>query len=234
MEFEAPLIAAKLLRRYKRFLADVELPDGERTTAHCPNTGSMLGCCEPGARVWLSRSANARRKYPLTWELVETEGATLVGINTQRTNHLVKEALESGLIEPLAGYSSLRAEVPLPDGQGRVDFVLEAPQSRYFLEVKNVTAAVTARHALFPDAVSTRASRHVRALARQRQAGQGAGLVFCVQRSDVDCVSPADEIDPVYGQQLRAAVAAGVDVWAYRATVSCEEIRLIDSIPVEL
>ncbi len=234
MEFEGPLIEARLLRRYKRFLADVEFSDGRQTTVHCPNTGSMLGCCESGARIWLSRSSKPHRKYPLTWELVETAGANLVGVNTQRTNHLVKEGLESGAIAPLAGYSILRAEVPFPGGEGRVDFFLETEQGCYFLEVKNVTAAVSDRRALFPDAVSERASRHVLALANQHRAGHGAGLLFCAQRSDVDCISPADEIDPAYGRNLRAAVAAGIDVWAYRAAVSCQEIVLTESIPVKL
>jgi sugar fermentation stimulation protein A len=234
VEFDVPLIQARLLRRYKRFLADVQMPDGRTTTVHCPNTGSMLGCCAPGSRVWLSRSANPKRKYPLTWELVETAPGNLVGINTLRTNQLVREALEAGRIEVPAQWAALRAEVPFPSGEGRVDFRLRGPGGDYYLEVKNVTAAVTQGRALFPDAISLRASRHARALESLRRAGQGAGLLFCAQRRDVEQVRPADEIDPDYGRALRQAAAAGVDLLAFRAAVSETGITLIEPIPVQL
>ncbi len=234
MQFPDHLIEARLQRRYQRFLADVELPDGRQVTVYCPNTGAMLGCCEPGARVWLSRSENPRRKYPLTWELVELPDQTMVGINTQRANQLVREALDAGLIESLRGYPEIRAEVPFPGLGGRVDFRLRGPAGDYFLEVKNVTAAVTAGCALFPDAVSERASRHVRALAELRRAGQAAGLLFCAQREDVQRVRPADQIDPLYGRELRAAAAAGVELMALRSTVSPKGISLSAPVTVEL
>ena len=234
MRFSEPLAEARLLRRYKRFLADVEWPDGRVETVHCPNTGSMLGCQAPGSRVWLSRAANPRRKYPLTWELVEVDSGTMVGINTQRTNALVREALEHGLIPDLAPYPGIRAEVPLPERRARMDFVLGSDDAPYYLEVKNVTAAVENRQALFPDAVSERAARHAQHLKSLREAGCGAGMLFMVQRGDVDAVRPADEIDPAYGRALRAAADAGVDVMAWRAEVTPECIAVQTAVPVLL
>lgn len=223
-----------MLRRYNRFLADVEWPDGSHETVHCPNTGSMLGCRDPGSRVWLSRSANPRRKYPRTWELVESPRGTLVGINTQRTNRLVREALDSGGISALQGFDEIRAEVRIPDTRTRVDFVLRDELGEYFLEVKNVTAAVTGRRALFPDAVSERAARHARELGALCAAGQRAGMLFLAQRDDIDEIRPADEIDPDYGRALRAAAGRGVDVLACRARVTTEEIVVEGPVEVVL
>jgi len=228
------LSEARLIRRYQRFLADVEWPDGRIETVHCPNTGAMLGCQEPGSRVWLSRATNLRRKYPLTWELVEIGSGTLVGINTQRTNKLVQEALEAGLIEPLASFGEVQSEVRLATGRTRVDFVLRDADGEYFLEVKNVTAAVSDGRALFPDAVSERATRHARELESLCRSGHRAGMLFMVQRDDVTQVRPADDIDPLYGKALRSAAAAGVDVLAYRARVTAEEITVQQPVPVEL
>ncbi|HET7176330.1 MAG TPA: DNA/RNA nuclease SfsA [Gammaproteobacteria bacterium] len=233
MRFEPPLLPGRLIRRYKRFLADVELPDGSRTTVHCPNTGAMLGCAEPGMAVYLSRAANPDRKYPLSWELVEALPQVWVGIHTGRTNALVREALLNGTLVELAGYGEIRGEVTLHQGF-RVDFLLRDPGRRpdCCLEVKNVTATVRDGVALFPDAVSERASRHLRELMVQVAAGQRAALCFCVQRDDVVEVRPADDIDPVYGATLRAALAAGVELVAYAAQVSPEEVRLHRPVPV--
>lgn len=233
MRFEPPLRPARLIRRYKRFLADVELPDGRRTTVHCPNTGAMLGCAEPGMAVYLSRAANPDRKYPLTWELVEALPRVWVGIHTGRTNALVREALLDGALQELAGYRAIQAEAKLHKGF-RVDFMLRGHGNRpdCCLEVKNVTAAVTDGVALFPDAVSERASRHLRELMERAAAGERAVLCFCVQRDDVNEVRPADEIDPVYGATLREALAAGVEVLAYAARVSPEEVRIYRRVPV--
>lgn len=233
MRFEPPLQPARLIRRYKRFLADVELPDGNRTTVHCPNTGAMLGCAEPGMTVYLSRAANPDRKYPLTWELVEALPRIWVGIHTGRTNALVREALLDGTLQELAGYRQIHGEVKLHKGF-RVDFLLQDHGGRpdCSLEVKNVTAAVTDGVALFPDAVSERASRHLRELMALAAAGQRAALCFCVQRDDVNEVRPADEIDAVYGATLREALAAGVEVLAYAARVSPAEARLYRRVPV--
>ncbi len=219
MEFQEPLLPATLIRRYQRFLADVTLPDGRNITVHCPNTGAMLGCAEPGLRVWLSRASNPKRKYAHTWELVETAAGVPVGINTARANALVAEALAAGLFPSLRGYRDLRPEVRA--GQGwRVDFLLDYGETQCYLEVKNVTAAVQDREALFPDAVSTRATRHLRELMAMVTAGQRAALCFCVQRDDVDHVRPFDAVDPVYGRTLREAATQGVELLACSATLT--------------
>ncbi|NIM28183.1 MAG: DNA/RNA nuclease SfsA [Gammaproteobacteria bacterium] len=233
MRFREPLVAATLVKRYKRFLADVTLDDGTSLTAHCPNTGSLLGCHAPGARVWLSRSDNPKRKYAYTWELVEVPGAGLVGINTGRSNALVREAIESGVIDELTGYDAIRPEVRYGEEGSRADFLLSKGASACYLEVKNVTAAVEDGIALFPDAISTRGTRHLRELMGSlRVADRRAVLCFCVQRSDVSEVRPADRIDPRYGDTLREALAAGVEAIAYRATLSPQGVALAERIPV--
>lgn len=232
MKFATSLLPARLLRRYQRFLADVELADGRRLTAVCPNTGSMLGCCEPGSPVWLSESDSPTRKYRHTWELVQV-GRVKVGINTGLPNRLVEEAITDGVIGELAGYDGLRREVPFGSESSRVDLLLSAVgRPDCYVEVKNVTAAVTAGVALFPDAVSARAAKHLRELMRLVAAGQRAVLVYCVQRGDVREVRPADAIDPLYGRTLREARAAGVEVLAYRARVSTRAIRLVTPLAV--
>ncbi len=235
MRFDPPFQEARLLRRYKRFLADVVWPDGRQMTAHCPNTGSMLGCAEPGMRVWLSEAPNPARKYAWTWEQVEALPGVSVGIHTGRTNSLVREALLGGVIPELEGYGVLRGEVMAGEGF-RVDFLLSGHSGRpdCYLEVKNVTAAVQDGIALFPDAVSERASRHLRELMVKVRAGERAALCFCVQRDDVGEVRPADVIDPTYGRTLREAMAAGVQVLAYAARVSPQETVLYRPVPVVL
>lgn len=235
MRFEPALEEVRLTRRYKRFLADVVFPDGRHLTVHCPNTGSMLGCADPGMRVWLSQAANPLRKYAWTWELVEALPGVLVGIHTGRTNALVREAILAGVIPEAEGYGGLKGEVMAGDGF-RVDFLLSGHAARpdCYLEVKNVTAAVQDGVALFPDAVSERASRHLRELMAKVRAGQRAMLCFCVQRDDVLEVRPADAIDPVYGRTLREAVAAGVEVLAYVARMSPAEATLYRPVPVRL
>ncbi|HEY1773441.1 MAG TPA: DNA/RNA nuclease SfsA [Gammaproteobacteria bacterium] len=235
MRFEPALEEARLERRYKRFLADVIFPDGRRLTVHCPNTGSMLGCADPGMRVWLSRAANPARKYAWTWELVEALPEVLVGIHTGRTNSLVREAILTGVVPEAKGYGGLKGEVRAGEGF-RVDFLLSGHATRpdCYLEVKNVTAAVQDGIALFPDAVSERASRHLRELMVKVRAGQRAMLCFCVQRDDVREVRPADAIDAVYGRTLREAVTEGVEVLAYVARMSATEATLYRPVPVRL
>ena len=233
MRFPVPLVGARLIKCYKRFLADVTLDDGTALTAHCPNTGSLLGCHTPGSRVWLSRSDNPKRKYAYTWELVELDDGALVGVNTGRSNALVREAIESGVIGELAGYEEIRPEVRYGDENSRVDFLLTGGNGACYVEVKNVTAAVDEGIALFPDAVSTRGTRHLRELiGTLRHADQRAVLCFCVQRSDVLEVRPADDIDPDYGRTLREAMDAGVEVIAYRARVNPEAVVLAERVPV--
>lgn len=234
MKFDAPLIEGTLRRRYKRFLADVRLHSGDVVTAHCPNTGSLLGCAEPGSTVWLSRSSKPGRKYPYTWEMVQVEGPVTVGINTGLSNRLVREALESGVIAELGGYPSIRGEVRFGQENSRVDLLLQDGDQKpaCYLEVKNVTAAVDGGIAIFPDAVSARGTRHLRELIRVVASSARAALCFCVQRGDVNEVRPADEIDPEYGRALREAIACGVEVLAYRAQVTPEGIRLEKRVPV--
>ncbi len=222
MKFDAPLVEGRLLRRYQRFLADVETPAGA-VVAHCPNTGSMLGCAEPGSRVWLRPAAGASRKLAYTWELTESAG-TLVGINTGRANRLVEEAVAVGRIDELAGYNLVRREAAYDGRSSRCDLLLERAGRRCYVEVKNVTAAVERGVALFPDAVSERAVRHLEEMTRVARAGHRAVLIYCVQRADVAEVRPADGIDPAYGRALRRAQGRGVEVLAYRARVSPREI----------
>ena len=234
MKFSQPLESGRLVKRYKRFLADIELDSGETITAACPNTGSMLGCNLPGSRVWLSCSDNPTRKYRHTWELVEAHPGIIVGINTNRPNRLVVEAIETKVITELSGCSEIKTEVRYGNENSRIDILLDgnSKKPRCYVEVKNVTAAVESGIALFPDAISERGSKHLRELMAMVAAGFRAVLVFCVQRGDVSEVRPADNIDPVYGKTLRQALANGVEVIAYRARVSPQEIVLVQKIPV--
>lgn len=232
MRFPAPLLEGRLLRRYQRFLADVDTAAGI-LTAHCPNTGSMQGCAEPGMRVWLSPATNPARKLAWTWELVEALPGVVVGMHTGRSNALVREAIEAGRVPELAGYPAIRPEVKYGEGS-RIDLLLTAPERPdCYVEVKNVTAAVAGHIGYFPDAVTTRGTKHLREMSAMIAAGHRAVLVFCVQRGDVDCVRPADHIDPVYARTLREALAAGVEVIALGARVSPAGIELERRLAVE-
>ena len=224
-----PLIPGTLLRRYKRFLADIELEDGTTVTVHCPNSGSMKGCATPGSRVYISRSPNTGRKYPFTWELVEADGFW-AGINTGLPNRLVHEAIANGTVVELQGYDTIRAEVPYGE-HSRIDLLLESTGRRCFVEVKNVTLVENGR-ALFPDAVTTRGQKHLNELMRVVREGDRGVIFFTVQRGDGQSVSPADSIDPEYGRLLRLAMNRGVEVLAYRALVTPEEIVLTERVPV--
>ncbi|MDE1989969.1 MAG: DNA/RNA nuclease SfsA [Betaproteobacteria bacterium] len=232
MEFPVPLQPAQLVRRYQRFLADVVLPGGEPLTVHVPNTGSLLGCVAPGLPVWLSDSGNPERRCRFTWEQVAV-GEARVGINTHRANALVGEALEAGLLPDLIHYSTKRAEVRYGIEKSRIDWLLSGPGlPDCYLEVKNVTAAVEQGIALFPDAVSTRGTKHLRELMGMVREGARAVLVFCVQRDDVAEVRPADAIDPDYGRTLREALEGGVEAYALRATLDERGVRLTHLIPI--
>ncbi len=236
MEFDPPLTPGRLLRRYKRFLADVDLA-GETVTVHCPNTGSMLGCDLPDSRVWLSWHTAAHRQYPWTWELVQPPGGPIIGIHTGRTNGIIAEGIASGWIPALQGYRSVRREIRYGHERSRIDLLLEdradpADARPCYVEIKNVTAAVERGIAFFPDAVSKRGSKHLRELIRLHHAGHRAVLCFCIQRDDTRELRPADTIDPTYGAALREAIAAGVEVMAYDCRVSPHAIALDRSIPV--
>jgi sugar fermentation stimulation protein A len=236
---ELHLRPAKLLRRYKRFLADLRLPDGREITAHCPNTGSMKNCVVENSPCWYSLSDSKTRKYPQTLELVSTPGGHIAGINTARTNLLVESALHKGAIVELAGYGMQRREQVYGNEKSRIDFLLEDHPDdprRCYLEVKNVTLMETEGRGYFPDAVSDRGSKHLRELMGVVQQGQRGVLLFCVQHTGITQVSPADHIDPVYSRTLREAMAAGVEVLAYRATIKpgLNLIELSQPLPLAL
>ncbi|MBE7373488.1 DNA/RNA nuclease SfsA [Pseudomonas lopnurensis] len=233
MRFAKPLERGRLVRRYKRFLADIVTDDGEELCIHCPNTGSMLNCMGEGARVWFQRSSDPRRKLPGTWELVETPQGRLACVNTARANPLVEEALLSGVIAELAGFTALKREVAYGVENSRVDFRLDYAGAAAFVEVKSVTLGFAdSTQAAFPDAVTLRGARHLRELAALARAGVRAVQLYCVNLSDIEAVRPATEIDPLYAAALHEALAAGVEVLAYAAELSPEEIRLSRPLPV--
>ncbi|WP_312592565.1 DNA/RNA nuclease SfsA [Stutzerimonas nitrititolerans] len=235
MRFSTPLEAGRLVRRYKRFLADIVSDAGEALCIHCPNTGSMLNCMGEGARVWFQRSNDPRRKLPGTWELVETPQGRLACVNTARANRLVEEALLGGVIEELAGFTALRREVAYGLENSRVDFRLDYPAGPAYVEVKSVTLGFgDTAVAAFPDAVTLRGAKHLRELAALARDGVRAVQLYCVNLTGIEAVRPASEIDPLYAAALRETVAAGVEVLAYGVEISPEEIRLSRRLPVIL
>lgn len=227
MRFVPPLEEGRLVRRYKRFLAEVVTLQGETLSIHCPNTGAMRNCMPEQARVWFQRSADPRRKLPATWELVEVAPGRLACINTGRANALVAEALQAGVIAELAGFTALRREVPCGVEGSRMDFRLDYPAGPAYVEVKSVTLGFAdSTVAAFPDAVTMRGARHLRSLAVLARSGIRAVLLYCVNLEGVEAVRPACEIDPVYAEALQAARRAGVEVLAYGAALSPQELRL--------
>ncbi|WP_339526518.1 DNA/RNA nuclease SfsA [Pseudomonas sp. EA_35y_Pfl2_R111] len=235
MQFDPPLEEGRLLRRYKRFLADIETASGELLCIHCPNTGSMLNCMGENSKVWFSRSNDPKRKLPGTWEIGETPHGRLAVINTGRANALVEEALRAGLISELNGFTSLKREVPYGQERSRIDFRLDYPTGAAFVEVKSVTLGFEGiRVAAFPDARTERGSKHLRELAALAREGIRAVQLYCVNLTDIDAVRPAEEIDPAYAAALREAVSAGVEVLAYGAVISAQEVRLIKRLDVLL
>lgn len=230
------LAKAQLVRRYKRFLADVILPSGELITLHCPNTGSMKNCLVVDSACWYSTSTSITRKYPHTLELVTTPHGHIAGVNTARANHLVELAITSGVISELQGYATLRREVVYGHEKSRIDFLLENITQRCYVEVKNVTLMEQQGQGLFPDAVSDRGTKHLRELMQMVNEGHRAVLLFCVQHTGIEWVEPADLIDPLYGKTLRQAIAAGVELLAYRAAIDAQAgiIVLKDKLPVRV
>jgi sugar fermentation stimulation protein A len=237
VKFSSALIPATLLRRYKRFLADVVLENAnnQMVTVHTPNTGAMLVCAEPGSRIWLRDSANPARKYRLGWELSTSDDGVLVGVNTHLANQLVREGIETGVIRELQGYQSLRQEVRYGQENSRVDLLLEhAVRPACYVEVKNVTLVRGECVAAFPDAVSQRGTRHLRELTNLVRQGYRAVLLFCVQRADAVVVEAARDIDPAYAHTLQSAVNHGVEVLAYQAHVTTSAISLQNRLPFRL
>ena len=230
MVLPQPLVAGRLVRRYKRFLADVELEDGSLVTAHTPNTGSMQQCAVPGQHVLLSKSDNPKRKLAWSWELVRVN-EHWVDINTHRANRVVEEALRDNVLRCFQNYS-VRPEFPF--AESRIDFMLEGDKEKVLLEVKNVTLCCQPGVACFPDAVTTRGQKHLRDLMLAKEQGWRAVIFFLVQRGDAQTFSPADEIDAEYGRLLREAVSCGVEALAYRTLVSSESSRVDQQIPLRL
>jgi sugar fermentation stimulation protein A len=235
MRLPFPLLRGTLIQRYKRFLADVRLDDGQLITAICPNTGSMLGLAAPGAVVWLSQSDSPTRKYRHTWELVEADlgaGPTLVGINTGHPNKLVAEALIARRVRALAGYPRLRREVKY-GRNSRIDLLLEcASKGLCYVEIKNVH--LSRRHGLaeFPDSITERGAKHLSELSDMVRAGHRAMMVFLIQRGDAKRLALARDVDPAYGSAFDKAVAAGVEAIALRCRMSPEEIVIDRSVPI--
>ena len=218
-----------LIRRYKRFLADITLETGETLTVHCPNSGSMRGCSEPGSPVIISKSDNPGRKYAWTLEMVQHQDIW-IGVNTALTNKLVHEALANGVIHDFGPIRSIRPEIKV-SARSRLDFLLKTEKRKIFLEVKNCSLAEN-RTALFPDAVTARGTKHLLELERLRQEGNKCAVLFCIQRSDADRFTPAASIDPLYAETLWKVRDNGVQVLAYQAEVKPKEVTITTQLPL--
>ncbi len=236
MRFPAPLEKGTLVKRYKRFLADVALESGATVTAHCTQPGSMMGLVEPGLAVWLSQSDNPKRKLKYSWELVEVDlgaGPVLVGVNTGLPNRLASEAIQAGAIEALAGYEGLRREVRYGENS-RIDILLTREGAApCYVEIKNVGLMRERGRAEFPDAVTTRGAKHFAELAAMVEQGFRAVTLYVVQRDDVERFAVARDIDPAYGEAFDLAKRAGVEVMSYACSLSPGGIEIARPIPVE-
>jgi sugar fermentation stimulation protein A len=235
MKFPTPLIPATLVKRYKRFLADVVLPDGSTITAHVANPGSMIGLAAPGVRVWLSKSESKTRKLPHSWELVEVDfggGSELVGVNTAHPNPLVEAALAAGAFPELTGYSSIRREVKYGKNS-RVDFLLEAPsRPPCYVEIKNVHLMRKPGLAEFPDAKTARGAKHLEELGDMVEAGHRAVMLYLIQIGSAQRFALARDIDPKYGAAFDRARSRGVEAIAWRCTIDREGIEIAAPVPV--
>ncbi len=221
-----------LLRRYKRFLADVEFQDGRIETVHCANTGAMTQCSTPGSAVWCSVSESISRKYPRSLEVV-VEGGHRIVVNTTRANQLIAEALDQRLLAPFQECVEINPEAKAPEGHSRFDFLLRGPDAkRCYLEVKSVTWQVLQGKGLFPDARSTRAGKHVEGLVKARRSGDRAALVFCVQHSGIESVCAATDVDPRFAEILKQAVGEGVEVYGYKTRIELESLSILSPIPI--
>lgn len=221
MKFNQNLTHGKLVKRYKRFLADIVLDEGTLVTAHCTNSGSMKSCLEPGAEVYLSKSSNPKRKLPYTWEMIRING-NWVGINTASPNRIAHEILTENWIKELPHFSLVKNEVKY--GDSRFDLYAETENEKWFFEVKNVTLK-DGNFARFPDAVTTRGLKHLHTLVSARKQGYQVVMLYIVQRTDVDAFAPAWDIDPEYSKGLEYAVNNGVKVYAIQVGVTPESIE---------
>ncbi|GKX58515.1 DNA/RNA nuclease SfsA [Leminorella grimontii] len=231
MLFSSPLKSALLIKRYKRFLADVVTPQGETLTLHCANTGAMTGCAEPGDTVWYSTSENPKRKYAHSWELTQTQAGHFICINTLRANELVKEALQQGNIAPLKGYETLRSEVRYGEENSRIDFLLgHENRPDCYIEVKSVTLLENGC-GYFPDAVTARGQKHLRELQAEAEQGHRAVLLFAVLHSGIECVDVARHVDPTYAKLFERVKECGVEVVCYKADISPKGMILQAPLP---
>jgi len=235
MRFSAPLIPATLVKRYKRFLADVVLPSGETITAHVANPGAMTGLAAPGARVWLSKSDKPGRKLPYSWELVEVDlggGLELVGVNTGHPNPLIGTALAAGAIAELAGYGSIRREVKY-GRNSRVDFLLEgAGRPPCYVEIKNVHLMRRAGLAEFPDAKTERGAKHLDELGDMVAAGARAVMLYLIQIGSAQRFGLARDIDPKYATAFDRARGRGVEAIAMKCRIDCDGIEIAEPVPI--
>lgn len=225
------LLKGTLIKRYKRFITEVKLRNGHTVKALCPNTGTMLTCSEPGRPVYISKHNIPSRKLKYTWEMIDMP-ESLVGVNTGVPNHLVKEAIVSGLIKELTGYGSIRSEVKYGTNS-RIDLLLENDGDRCYVEIKNCTLAENGI-ACFPDAVTSRGLKHLKELQAQIQQGDRAAMFYLVQRMDAGLFKPADHIDPEYGKELRKAVKNGVEIMVYDVHIDLQGIGINKALPYDL
>ncbi|WP_133013139.1 DNA/RNA nuclease SfsA [Marinomonas flavescens] len=234
MKFPTKLLEGRLIKRYKRFLSDIELSTGEVIVAHCPNTGSMKRCQQDNARVWVSESNNPKRKLAYTWELVEIDEQYLACINTGYPNKLVGEAIANGVVSELTGYSEQKAEVKYGENS-RIDWLLTGDDGRKcYVEVKNVTLLEEDGQGYFPDAVTERGRKHLYELASMVEEGHRAVMFFCVSHTGIDSVTPAAHIDPKYAQAFAEVVERGVEVIAYQVAIDPQGMLLTHSVPVKM
>jgi sugar fermentation stimulation protein A len=230
MEFKEKLMAGNLIKRYKRFLADIKLEDGRVITAHCTNSGSMKSCLEEDAPVYVSPVNDPKRKTKFTWEMIYMN-EDWIGINTSHPNLIAYEAIRDQQIPELIGYTEIRREVKF--GDSRFDVHAKNDAESCFVEVKNVTYK-EGEYALFPDAVTTRGLKHLNTLKEVKAAGYRAVMLYIIQRSDVNIFAPANDIDPAYAQGLKDAYEAGIEILPYQVQVSPERIILNRKLPFEL
>ena len=230
MQFRQKLVHGTLIRRYKRFLADIQLDDGQVVTAHCTNSGTMKTCLERGAPVYLTPVNDPKRKTKFTWEMTYLNGGW-IGINTSIPNLLAFEAVRDGKIEKLTGYTFVKREVTF--GDSRFDLYAENEREKCFVEVKNVTMKA-GEYALFPDAVTTRGRKHLETLIRVKKQGIRAVMLYVVQRMDVQKFGMAREIDPDYARTLKKAYAAGVEIIPVQASVSPQKIEIVRELPFDI
>ncbi|WP_319413554.1 DNA/RNA nuclease SfsA [uncultured Cohaesibacter sp.] len=230
MKFDKPLIPGRLIERYKRFLADVELEDGTVITAHCANPGSMLGLKDAGSRVWLSKSDNPKRKLAYSWELLELDDA-MIGINTAHPNRIVEEAILAEQIAELADYEHLRREVKYGKNS-RIDLLLQdEAKPDCYVEVKNVHLLRQPGLAEFPDSVTKRGAKHLAELSDMVREGHRAVMLYLVQRTDADRFALAGDIDPAYAEAFAQATEQGVEAIVYLCDISTSEITLSRPLP---